>query len=98
MIALASEFSNMRTIRLPRFVFELAFSPVLFFVVTERKCLEVRLSALRLIKVLGAEREGLFESQNLYALGRRKVQAEHGVILDDFDYPQDLVLNSDIEF
>ncbi|KAI3546472.1 hypothetical protein CABS03_13095 [Colletotrichum abscissum] len=98
MIALASEFSNMRTIRLPRFVFELAFSPVLFFVVTECKCLEVRLSALRLIKVLGAEREGLFESQNLYALGRRKVQTEHGVILDDFDYPQDLVLNSDIEF
>ncbi|KAK1656477.1 hypothetical protein BDP81DRAFT_21893 [Colletotrichum phormii] len=96
MISLASDFSKLRTIRVPRFVFELAFSPVLFFIVTECKCLEVRLAALHLIRILGAERESLFESHNLYTLGRQRIEMEHGVVLDDFDCPQDFILSLDV--
>ncbi|KAK1700887.1 hypothetical protein BDP55DRAFT_639837 [Colletotrichum godetiae] len=96
MISLASGFSKLRTIRVPRFVFELAFSSILFSIVTECKCLEVRLAALRLIRILGAERESWFESHILYALGRQRIEMEHGVILDDFDCPQDFVLHLDV--
>ncbi|OHE99488.1 hypothetical protein CORC01_05288 [Colletotrichum orchidophilum] len=96
MITQASAFNKLRTIRVPRFVFELAFSPILSFIVMECKCLELRLAALRLIRVLGAERESLFESHNLYTLGRQRIQTEHGVILDIADCPQDFILDSDL--
>ncbi|KAM5356687.1 hypothetical protein ACJ41O_003333 [Fusarium nematophilum] len=71
----------------PKFVFEMALTPMLFYVAMKCRSLDVRLEALGLIKVLGVPRENLWESHAMHALGRRMIEIEHGVILDRLGQP-----------
>ncbi|KAF5011302.1 hypothetical protein FDECE_2602 [Fusarium decemcellulare] len=79
--------SNTRT---PTFVFEMAFTPLFFFIVLRCRALDVRLDALRLMRILGAPRESLWENSALHAIGRRIIEIEHGVTLDHTGQPSSI--------
>lgn len=71
----------------PTFVFETGLTPMLHFVATKCRHLDMRLEALRLIKAVGKPRENLWEANQMYALARRVIELEHGVRLDGSGYP-----------
>lgn len=73
--------------RNPKFIFETGFMPLLHFVATKCRDFNVRLEALRLMKILGVPRENLWEVDQMFALGRRVIEIEHGVILNDLGQP-----------
>ncbi|KAK7417443.1 hypothetical protein QQX98_004563 [Neonectria punicea] len=85
-LAIVPEGSRV-TVRSPKFIFETGFTPMLFFVVCKCRCLDTRLDALRLIKVLGIPRENLWEVSTIYGVGRRVIEIEHDVVLDDMGRP-----------
>lgn len=66
----------------PKFIFEMGFMPLLYFVILSCRRLDLRLIALRHALLLGAGREHLFNTKTLYAVGTRVVELEHGVRLD----------------
>ncbi|KAH6885433.1 hypothetical protein B0T10DRAFT_444714 [Thelonectria olida] len=74
----------------PKFIFETGFTPMLFFIAMKCRCLETRLEALRLMAVLGVPRENLWEVSTMQALGRRVVEIEHDIVLNDLYPPTDL--------
>ncbi|KAK6063396.1 hypothetical protein SCUP515_12463 [Seiridium cupressi] len=67
----------------PKFIFEMGFVPLLYFVVVKCRDLETRLLALRFMQSLGVPRESLWDVNTTYALGRRIIEVEHGVTLDN---------------
>ncbi|KAI1370687.1 hypothetical protein F4677DRAFT_347743 [Hypoxylon crocopeplum] len=69
--------------RYPRFIFETGFMPMLYSVVTKCRDLDMRLEGLRIMQVLGVPRENLWEVDQMYAMGRRVIEMEHDVLLDD---------------
>ncbi|KAI2606567.1 hypothetical protein GGR54DRAFT_437874 [Hypoxylon sp. NC1633] len=71
----------------PRFIFETGFLPLLHGVATKCRDLNLRLEALRLIKLLGGCRENLWEADQMYALSRRVIEMEHDVVLDEQGQP-----------
>ncbi|KAI5865137.1 hypothetical protein GGS23DRAFT_557858 [Durotheca rogersii] len=71
----------------PRFVFETGLLPMLHFVATKCRDLEMRLEALRLIRVLGAPRENLWEADQMFVLARRVVEIEHDIVVDALGRP-----------
>ncbi|KAI0893801.1 hypothetical protein F4806DRAFT_474461, partial [Annulohypoxylon nitens] len=75
------------TKRNPRFIFEMGFTPILHFVATKCREFGIRLEALRLLKVLGVPRENLWEVDQMVAIGRRVIEIEHGVTLNDSGLP-----------
>ncbi|KAI5467812.1 hypothetical protein BGZ63DRAFT_347096 [Mariannaea sp. PMI_226] len=91
--ALISRCANLRltppgeppiiTSRSPKFMFETGFTPTLWFVAMKCRCLETRLEALQLMSVLGVPRENFWEVRMMQALGRRVVEIEHEIVLND---------------
>ncbi|KAF3059285.1 hypothetical protein GL218_05153 [Daldinia childiae] len=75
------------TKREPQFIFETGFMVWLHLIATKCRVLSIRLEALRLIRVLGVPRENLWELDQVYALARRVIEIEHGVVLNDEGQP-----------
>ncbi|KAH7009830.1 hypothetical protein EDB80DRAFT_750356 [Ilyonectria destructans] len=71
----------------PKFIFETGVIPMLFFIAIKCRCLDTRLEALRLMKVLGIARENLWEVSTTHGVGRRVVEIEHDVLLDESGRP-----------
>jgi hypothetical protein len=67
----------------PSFSFEAGFLPLLFFVVLKCRHLETRLQALSWMPRLSAAKEGLVDLGTLYRVGRRVIEIEHSISLDD---------------
>lgn len=66
----------------PRFVFEMGFLPLLYFVVIKCRSLKIRLAALQSMKALAVTRESLWEVGTMYSVGRALIEIEHAVDLD----------------
>lgn len=64
------------------FIFEMGFMPMLFMVATKCRHLQMRLEALRSMRILGLPRENLWELDTVFALGRRIIEMEHDVQVD----------------
>ncbi|KAI0110171.1 hypothetical protein F4814DRAFT_426063 [Daldinia grandis] len=75
------------TKREPQFIFETGFMVWLHLIATKCRVLGIRLEALRLIRILGVPRENLWELDQVYALARRVIEIEHGVVLNDDGQP-----------
>ncbi|KAI1104985.1 hypothetical protein F4804DRAFT_351502 [Jackrogersella minutella] len=71
----------------PKFIFEMGFVPLLYYIVIKCRHLATRTQALSLIKKLGASRESLWESSTMYAAGRRIIEIEHGFLFDERGEP-----------
>ncbi|KAF4904306.1 hypothetical protein CGCFRS4_v001167 [Colletotrichum fructicola] len=70
--------------RQSKFEFEMGFIAPVLFLVMKCRYLSLRLKALRCLAVLPAPREALWERDGMYAVARRMVEIEHGVVLDKF--------------
>ncbi|KAF5665065.1 hypothetical protein FHETE_6812 [Fusarium heterosporum] len=75
--------------RLPpsSFSFEMSWLPMLFFIVLKCRDLETRLRGLSWLAQLGPAKEGLFDVGTLYRIGRRLVELEHEISLQDTHDP-----------
>lgn len=67
--------------------FEMGFIAPLFFIVMKCRFLDLRLSALDLLRRLSAPRENLWDRDGMYYLGRRIIEIEHGLVLDSGGQP-----------
>jgi hypothetical protein len=65
----------------PKFIFEMGFMPLLYFVVIKCRSLEIRLAALECMRTLAVSREGLWEVSTMYLVGRRLIEVENSAIL-----------------
>ncbi|RMJ15228.1 hypothetical protein CDV36_005142 [Fusarium kuroshium] len=65
------------------FTFEMGFLPLMFFVVIKCRSLTTRVEALAYLAQVGPAKEGLFDVGTLYRVGRRLIELEHGISLDD---------------
>ncbi|KAK3944815.1 C6 zinc finger domain protein [Diplogelasinospora grovesii] len=63
----------------PRFIFEMGYTPLLYFVVIKCRNLETRLAALNYMAALYVPRENLWDSRQMYSVGWRVIEREHGV-------------------
>lgn len=66
----------------PKFIFEMGYMPLLYFVILSCRRLDLRLIALRHALLLACEREHLFKAKTMYSVGVRIVELEHGITLD----------------
>lgn len=75
-----SEKQKLRSDPTPRskFVLEMGFIPVLYFVITKCRRLSLRLAALKYLPLLAPERENLWNATIMYAVARKIVEMEHG--------------------
>lgn len=71
----------------PAFSFETWLMPFMYFVVMKCRHLATRLQALSLIKEHGAARENLWNVGNMYPIGRRLIEIEHDLVLDESGWP-----------
>ncbi|KAK3400074.1 hypothetical protein B0T20DRAFT_176017 [Sordaria brevicollis] len=62
----------------PRFVYEMAYLPMLYFVVMRCRHLETRVSALEHMTTLSALHQGLWDSTLTFCIGWRLIEIEHG--------------------
>ncbi|KAF5568015.1 C6 zinc finger domain-containing protein [Fusarium phyllophilum] len=71
--------------RIPQssFSFEMSWLPMLFFIVLKCRDLKLRHMALSWMAQLGLAKEGLFDVGTLYRVGRRLIELEHDITLDD---------------
>ncbi|KAI1453006.1 hypothetical protein F4805DRAFT_445207 [Annulohypoxylon moriforme] len=67
----------------PKFIFEMGFMPLLYYVVLRCRCLATRMRALSLMKTLGATRECLWETTTMYTVGRRVIEIEHDFLFNE---------------
>ncbi|KAH7014357.1 uncharacterized protein B0I36DRAFT_369321 [Microdochium trichocladiopsis] len=65
-----------------KFMLEMGYAPILYFIAVKCRDLELRLQALQLMLFLSAPRESLWDVNLMYEKGLRIVEAEHGVVLD----------------
>jgi hypothetical protein len=88
-VKLAEEASLLSTApdhqRIPQssFSFEMSWLPMLFFIVLKCRDLKIRHMALSWMAQLGPAKEGLFDVGTLYRVGRRLIELEHYIALDD---------------
>ncbi|KAI1799650.1 hypothetical protein F4811DRAFT_542859 [Daldinia bambusicola] len=93
MVAAAAKLHSSKALRRgnpqrsPKFIFEMGFIPLLYYIVMKCRCLETRLEALSLMKELGASKENLWEVSTMHAVGRRIIEIEHDFVLDIRDQP-----------
>lgn len=75
----------------PRSVFSLAMGalPLLSPAVIKCRCLRTGLKGLALVPSVGPTKEGLFDVGTLYRAGRRQIELEHNVSLDEYEYIYD---------
>jgi hypothetical protein len=71
----------------PIFRFEISYLAIAHVTVMKCRDLATRLEALALVKTSGAVRESFWEADKMYLLGRRVIEVEHGLILDESDQP-----------
>ncbi|KAG5788949.1 hypothetical protein H9Q69_011989 [Fusarium xylarioides] len=71
--------------RIPQssFSFEMSWLPMLFFIVLKCRDLKLRHVALSWMAQLALAKEGLFDVGTLYRVGRRLIELEHDITLDD---------------
>ncbi|CZR67598.1 uncharacterized protein PAC_17497 [Phialocephala subalpina] len=67
----------------PSFSFEMGFLPLLLFVVMKCRDFETRVEALSWMPYLTAAKESLLDLGTLYRVGRRVIELEHEITLDD---------------
>ncbi|RBR19156.1 uncharacterized protein FIESC28_05621 [Fusarium coffeatum] len=80
MIKGAGELAGLRTRpTTSEFHFEMGFAPFLFFVAIKCRDFETRIEALRLMGVLCAAQESLWNSRTLQVVAQRIIDLEHGV-------------------
>ncbi|RYP72949.1 hypothetical protein DL769_004349 [Monosporascus sp. CRB-8-3] len=77
----------------PKFSFETGFLPLLYFIVMKCRCLATRIRALALMRSLGVARENLWEASSLWLTGRRIIELEHEITLDENGEPCDSVVD-----
>ncbi|KAF4962762.1 hypothetical protein FSARC_9178 [Fusarium sarcochroum] len=85
-LQVVSRLSRDSHLQTPQSTFELAYTPMLFFVIMKCPDLEVRLTALRLMKRFESPKEGLCENGQMLDTGRKILQQENGVAFDSLDY------------
>ncbi|KAK2009508.1 hypothetical protein LZ32DRAFT_608413 [Colletotrichum eremochloae] len=83
--------SHLNTSRRPHFVFEAGFGAFLFFLLSVCRDLETRLGFLRLIPILGLPRENMWRLDLIAAAGKKIIETEHGIKLDDSGQPISLL-------
>ncbi|KAI1502117.1 hypothetical protein F5X99DRAFT_418047 [Biscogniauxia marginata] len=86
-LASSKSFGGLEPRDNPTFSFEMGFVPLLFYIVMKCRCLNTRIRGLSLVKRLGARRETLWEIGTVYATGKRIIEIEHGVLLDQSGQP-----------
>lgn len=93
---LASKPAKIDPPRRPKFIFEMGFLPLMYFVVIRCRVLGIRITALRTMMALSARRENLFDSRLMRGIGRRVIELEHnikvgqpGLVFDDLSMPPD---------
>ncbi|KAJ9156283.1 Zn(2)-Cys(6) zinc finger domain protein [Pleurostoma richardsiae] len=69
-------------VRRSKFLFEMDFLPLLYFVVIKCRWFEMRLGALRLMNKLASKQESLWAMDIMNAVGKRVIEIEHGVSLE----------------
>ncbi|KAI0379043.1 hypothetical protein F5Y04DRAFT_290737 [Hypomontagnella monticulosa] len=67
----------------PKFIFEMGFLPLLYYIVIKCRCLETRIQALSLMKSLGVAKENLWETSTMHAAGRKIIELEHDLVLSE---------------
>lgn len=78
MVQGAKQLAGMKTRSSPtEFHFEMGYAPFLFFVAIKCRHLETRMEALRLMSVLCASQESLWNSHTLQAVAQRTIDLEH---------------------
>jgi hypothetical protein len=79
MVEGAKRLAGMKTRSPPptEFHFEMGYAPFLFFVAIKCRHLETRIEALRLMSVLCAAQESLWNSHTLQAVAQRTIDLEH---------------------
>ncbi|KAK0629919.1 hypothetical protein B0T17DRAFT_467841, partial [Bombardia bombarda] len=86
-LAVASEHtsSSQPAKRLPsrsKFMFEMGYMPLLYFVIIKCRHLETRLAALRHLASLSAHRENFWDSVHSFSIGWSVIEREHGIEFD----------------
>lgn len=66
----------------PKFIFEMGFMPLLYFVARACRRLDMRLTALQHMLQLSHDREALFQTRFMYTAVLRCVELEHGITLN----------------
>jgi hypothetical protein len=66
----------------PKFLFEMGFLPLMYFVVIKCRDLETRVAALHSLRALSHGRENLWDVDVMYAVGQRIIEMENGVRVD----------------
>ncbi|WXC52842.1 hypothetical protein QX201_012509 [Fusarium graminearum] len=80
MVKGAAEIAGLRTRPMrSEFHFEMGFAPFLFFVAIKCRDFETRMAGLRLMSVLCAAQESLWNSHTLQVVAQRIIDLEHGV-------------------
>lgn len=67
------------------FAFEMSLLPLLSFSVFRCRCLKTRLKILACVAHAGPAKEGLLDVGTLYRVGRRIIELEHDISLDDYE-------------
>ena len=73
----------------PKFLFEMGYLPLLYFVVIKCRCLCTRVAALHSMRALAVMRENLWDVDVMYAVGQNVIEMENGVRVDGVDLNRD---------
>jgi hypothetical protein len=79
-----------------QFSFATGFLPLLYFVVIKCRSLKIRINALSCMKSLAFNQESLWSLDLMYRMGRRMIEMEHTVTLDEVGKPYSLDYISDM--
>ncbi|KAK5065819.1 hypothetical protein LTR69_003369 [Exophiala sideris] len=71
----------------PSFIFDMGFTPLLYFVAMKCRNLSIRLAALSFMTTLGIARETLWDLNTMYRVARRLIEIEHGIDLNSLQNP-----------
>jgi len=63
----------------PGFIFDIGFTPLLYFVAMKCRRLSTRVEALSLMRSLGSGQETLWNLETLFHVGRRLIEIEHEI-------------------
>ncbi|KAK3318562.1 hypothetical protein B0H66DRAFT_603142 [Apodospora peruviana] len=78
----------------PKFIFEMGYLPLLYFVLIKCRHLETRLRALEYMSCLAVNRENLWDSTHMFSIGWRLIELEHGVDLETFRSTEAVMANA----
>lgn len=73
----------------PKFIFEMGFTPLFYFVLLKCRSLVTRIRALALVRRLGVARENMWDTAGMLQTGRRLIEIEHGIKVDENGLPCD---------